>query len=94
MNDHFMVKMRGANLSFLSESMVIRNENGTGVYFTAQIVSDDPVAWGLIYRAIGNILEGLQPGLVSPLPDGDPNEFDAIRVSYEIDRLWREGNSE
>ena len=94
MRDHFKVKMNGADLSFLSESMVIRNENGTGAFFSTQVVSADPVAWGLIYRAIGNILDGLQPGIVSPLPDGDPNEFDAIRVAYEIDRLWREGNTE
>lgn len=94
MKDHFKVKMGRADLSFLPGSIVIRNENGTGVYFSAQVVSADPVAWGLIYRAIGNILDGLQPGIVGPLPDGDPNEFDAICVSHEIDRLWREGNEE
>ena len=94
MKDHFEVNIAEGRVSFLPSSMVIRLETSLGGFSSTQIVSMDPVAWGLIYRAIGNILEGLQPGLLSPLPTGDPNEFDAIKVAYEIDRKWREGNAE
>lgn len=42
------------------------------------------------YRDLGAVLDDLQPGLVSPLPDGDKNEVDAMKVIYEADRLQRE----
>lgn len=41
------------------------------------------------YRDLGDALNHLQPGLTLPLPGGDPNEVDAMRVVYEADQLQR-----
>lgn len=43
------------------------------------------------YRDLGECLDLLQPGLVSPLPEGDPSEVDAMKIIYVADRLRREG---
>lgn len=42
------------------------------------------------YRDLGEALEYLQPGLTKPLPDGSPDEVDAMKVIYEADRLRRD----
>lgn len=57
---------------------------------TFQVLSADPVEWGLLHRAIGRILDDLQPGVASPLPDDDPQLVDALKVMHEIDRKWGE----
>ena len=41
------------------------------------------------YRDLGALLDELQPGLINPLPDGDPSEVDAMKVIYEADQLQR-----
>jgi hypothetical protein len=41
------------------------------------------------YRDLGELLDYHQPGLVNPLPDGDPSEVDAMRIIYEADQLRR-----
>ena len=43
------------------------------------------------YRDLGECLDLLQPGLIFPLPEGDPSEVDAMKVIYEADRLRKEG---
>lgn len=55
-----------------------------------QVLSGDPVEWGLLHRAIGRILDDLQPGIASPLPDNAPQIVDALKVMHEIDRKWGE----
>jgi hypothetical protein len=39
------------------------------------------------YRDLGAALDFIQPGLVNPLPDGDSNEVDAMKVIYVADQL-------
>lgn len=41
------------------------------------------------YRDLEAALNFLQPGLTSPLPDGDPNIVDAMKVIYEADQIRR-----
>lgn len=41
------------------------------------------------YRDLGEALDIMQPGLVSPLPEGDASEVDAMKIIYEADRLQR-----
>ena len=44
-----------------------------------------------LWRDLGSMLDELQPGLVNPLPDGDRNEVDAMKVIHEADLLQRGG---
>lgn len=39
------------------------------------------------YRDLSEALNEMQPGLIFPLPDGDPHEVDAMKVVFEADRL-------
>jgi hypothetical protein len=39
------------------------------------------------YRDLGESIDFVQPGIVNPLPDGDPSEVDALKVIYEADQL-------
>jgi hypothetical protein len=39
------------------------------------------------YRDLGEAIDFAQPGVVNPLPDGDPGEVDAMKVIYEADQL-------
>lgn len=41
------------------------------------------------WRDLGDALNEAQPGLTLPLPDGDPNEVDAMKVIFEADQLQR-----
>ena len=43
------------------------------------------------YRDLGDALNELQPGLTMPLPDGDPDYVEALKVVHEADRLRAEG---
>lgn len=43
------------------------------------------------YRDLGAILNDLQPGLTLPLPEGDPDYIEALKVIHEADRLNLEG---
>lgn len=42
------------------------------------------------HRLLGQAIGELQPGLVDPLPEGDPSEVDAMKVLYEADSRMRE----
>jgi hypothetical protein len=39
------------------------------------------------YRELGEAIDFVQPGVINPLPDGDPGEVDAMQVIYEADQL-------
>jgi hypothetical protein len=39
------------------------------------------------YRDLGEAIDFMQPGVINPLPDGDPGEVDAMKVIYEADQL-------
>jgi hypothetical protein len=39
------------------------------------------------YRDLGEAIDFIQPGVINPLPDGDPGEVDAMKVIYEADQL-------
>jgi hypothetical protein len=39
------------------------------------------------YRDLGEAIDFVQPGIVNPLPDGDPGEMDAMKVIFEADQL-------
>ena len=41
------------------------------------------------YRDLGDVLNHLQPGLTLPLPDGDAEELEAIKISWRADQLRR-----
>jgi hypothetical protein len=41
------------------------------------------------YRDLGEAIDFMQPGVIDPLPDGDPGEVDAMKVIYEADQLKR-----
>jgi len=99
MKDHFKVKIgSGSEISFMASDKVSCFAS-ISVYCDMpyvrtnfQIITDDVVALCLIRRAIEHQIAALQPGLVNSLPPGDPEEFDAMKISYEVDRLWNEGN--
>jgi hypothetical protein len=39
------------------------------------------------YRELGEAIDFVQPGVINPLPDGDPGEVDAMKVIFEADQL-------
>jgi hypothetical protein len=39
------------------------------------------------YRDLGEAIDFMQPGVIAPLPDGDPAEVDAMKVIFEADQL-------
>ena len=43
----------------------------------------------LLWRDLGLLLNDAQPGLTLPLPAGDPNEVDAMKVHYVADQIRR-----
>jgi hypothetical protein len=106
MKPHFNIQHRGGSFSFIPPSddrnncqFGIRTENDGGsatilTHFHPSCRPEDLVALCLLHRAIGSIIDHYQPGIVSPLPDGDSSEVDAMKVLFEVDRLWREGNAE
>ena len=53
-------------------------------------ISDDLPALYNFYRDLGAALDYLQPGLVYPLPDDDPNLADALMVIDKADELNKE----
>lgn len=61
---------------------------------SAQLNTMDVVSLGLLYRAIGDLIDSLQVGVVHDLPFGDPSEVDAMMIRHEISRKWDELNQE
>ena len=104
MKPHFRIQHRSMEFSILppTEDQLILGlhtsitVNGTsfqsGIHFSAR-VPDDLINLALLYKAIGYSLSMMQPGYLTPLPEGDPNEVDAMRLDYEVNRLWREENN-
>lgn len=55
-------------------------------------VTDTERAIAELYNAwvsVGNVLEGLQPGLTKPLPEGDRNELDAMKIQWLAGQISR-----
>ena len=42
------------------------------------------------YRDLGEAIDFIQPGVINPLPDGEPDYVDALKVIHEADRLRME----
>lgn len=107
MKDHFKITHRGLTFSFLPPTSGERDNcqiaiaaDGYGnnsfslhTHFNPDCYENDLVNLVLLHRAIGHLINAYQPGIVTPLPDGDPSEVDALKVLYTVDQLWREGNS-
>jgi len=43
-----------------------------------------------LWRDLGAILDNVQPGLINPLPDTDPDYLDAWKVAYHADQIRME----
>lgn len=54
--------------------------SGDGVGATFFITTEDLYR---IWKIIGNAIDEAQPGVINPLPDGDPAQADAIRFIQE-----------
>jgi hypothetical protein len=39
------------------------------------------------YRDLGEAIDFVQPGVINPLPEGDPGEVDAMKVIFEADQI-------
>ena len=95
MIDHTKIRFGGSEVSFIPPDgavdfgLVSFRTDGP-VHMGLSLLSDSPVEWGLMHRAIGHILDQLQPGITSPVPDDSPDLVDAMKVMHEIDRLWAE----
>ena len=104
MKDHFRINHRGMRFRFIppsdtSPTLQIAMSFGAGgvssdmtIHWNA-ILQEDLVALGLLYKAIGYSLAIMQPGYIDPVPDGDPNYIDAMKLDHEVNRLYREGNA-
>ena len=71
--------------------LMIHNYNSpmpSGFYFSLDMASIVD-AYNL-YRILGRAIGAIQPGLVDPLPEGDPNEVDAMKVVFEADQRLKE----
>ncbi len=104
MKNNFTIKHRDIEFSFVpprEDQSVLGfhlsgGSNGSGVrvhtHFCGNIESD-VVSLALLYKALGYALSMFQPGYLDPLPEGDENEVDAMKLDHEVRRLWREGNA-
>ena len=102
MKRHFAIKHRTLRFNFLppldmgdsTQINIYLEDQGIfssfGFHFRA--TEEDTIALALLHKAIGTCLSIAQPGYLDPLPDGDHNEVDAMKLDYEVNRLWREGN--
>lgn len=47
----------------------------------------------LVHRAIGELIDSIQPGVIYPRPEGDPCEADAMKLIDMADDEWRKINA-
>lgn len=106
MKEHFKIKHRGISFSFLPPTedrdncqIAIATDGAPNnsftlhTHFNPSCYENDLVNLALLHRAIGCLIHSYQPGVVTPVPDGDPDQVDAMKVLHEVDRIWREGNA-
>jgi hypothetical protein len=72
-------------LSGRRNSVSITLSSGSGLYLCLWVDSLPHLL--NLYRDLGELLDSLQPGLTSPLPDGDPSEVDAMKVVFVADQI-------
>ena len=102
MKDHYSIVFRGVELRFLPPksdrdnaqiAIDIKSQN-CSVTSHLHFAQDQVVQLVLLHRAIGEIIEVFQPGIINPLPDGDPSIVDAMQIIYAADVAQEKENSD
>ena len=85
--DNAKIEIRAHDHGHILLSAHNLDHNGSGMYFSLDIRS--VVDAYNLYRILGRAISSVQPGLVDPLPENDPNIVDAMKVVFEADQKMK-----